>query len=78
MNLPKRLTQDEAALAAIAYLMEEFDVDNTVVAYVDHMTILSEEHNHPVWPSHWTAATARYIREDFEDWCFESAMLHAL
>lgn len=78
MSLPRRLTQDEAALAAIAHLMNEFDVDNTVVAYIDHMNILSEKHNHPVWPSHWTAATAKYILEDFEAWCFESAWLASL
>lgn len=78
MELPRRLTQDQAAMAAIAHLMDEFDVDNTVVAYVDHMTILSEEHNLPVWPSHWNAATAKYVQEDFETWCFETAWLASL
>lgn len=73
MELPKRLTQDTAAQAAVEFLCDEFGVDAVVVAYIDHMHHLSEVHNCHVWPSHWTTATAQYIKEDFEAWCFESA-----
>ena len=78
MELPKRLTQDQAPMVVTIVLLEEFGTDETVAEYINDTIAYGQEHRVPVWPSHWNAATAKYVQEDFETWCFETAWLASL
>jgi hypothetical protein len=69
-GLPKRLTQDEAAQQAVAYLMSEFGTENTVAQYVVDVQMYGERHQCPVWPSEWSDKTAPSVKADFEAWCW--------
>lgn len=73
MNLPKRLTQDEAAQQAVAYLMSEFGAGETIAQYVDDVEAYGVVHQRPVWPSAWTARTGPSVKDDFELWCWGTA-----
>ncbi len=73
MALPKRVTQDESELFVIEHLIETFGAEATVLAYVTDVQLYGEEHQQPVWPSHWTERTGPSVKDDFERWCWGTA-----
>lgn len=78
MELPKRLTQDQASMVVTMVLLEEFGTDETVAEYINDAIAYGQEHRVPVWPSVWDQRAEDALKDDFEEWCFETAWLASL
>lgn len=76
MELPKRVTQDEAATLAFEFLDAEFpEAPGTVDAYLCFVEDQAFVKQVPAWMPSWNEGVRAGLKDAFEFWCLWSSMM---